>query len=86
VKNCSRELSIWPETASTGTRSRVAEATPFNTAVEPGPRVDRHIPGRPVAIAAASAMKAAVPSRTADTTSMPRWRAASMKSMTDSPG
>ena len=31
-------------------------------------------------------MNAAVPSRTADTTSMPWWRAASMKSMTDSPG
>ena len=86
MKNCSRELSIWPETASTGTRSRVAEATPFSTAVDPGPRVDRQTPGRPVTIAAASAMKAAVPSRTADTTSMPRWRAASMKSMTDSPG
>ena len=42
--------------------------------------------GRPVAIAAASAMNAAVPSRTADTTSTPRCRAASMKSMTDSPG
>ena len=86
VKNCSRELSIWPETASIGTRSRVAAATPFSTAVDPGPRVDRQTPGRPVTIAAASAMKAAVPSRTADTTSMPRWRAASMKSMTDSPG
>ena len=34
----------------------------------------------------ASAMNAAVPSRTADTTSTPRCRAASMKSMTDSPG
>ena len=86
VKNCSRELSIWPETASIGTRSRVAEATPFSTAVDPGPSVDRQTPGRPEAMAAASAMNAAVPSRTADTTSMPRCLAASMKSMIDSPG
>jgi hypothetical protein len=86
VKNCSRELSIWPEIASIGIRSKVAEATPFSTAVEPGPRVDRHTPGRPVAMAAASAMNAAVPSRAAATTSTPSWREASMNSMTDSPG
>ena len=86
MKNCSRELSIWPETASTGTRSRVAEATPFSTAVDPGPSVDRQTPGRPDTVAAASAMNAAVPSRTADTTAMSRCLAASMKSMTDSPG
>ena len=34
-----------------GTRSRVAEATPFSTAVDPGPRVDRQAPGRPVTMA-----------------------------------
>ena len=72
--------------ASTGTRSKVAEATPFSTAVEPGPRVDRQTPGRPAAIAAASAMNPAVASRTAETSSRPCWRDASMKSMTDSPG
>ncbi len=71
---------------SIGTRSRVAEATPFSTAVEPGPSVDRQTPGRPDTIAVASAMNAAVPSRTADTTWMPRCLAASMKSMIDSPG
>lgn len=58
--------------ASIGTRSKVAEATPFSTAVDPGPRVDRQTPGRPVAIAAPSAMNAAVASRTADTTPMSR--------------
>ena len=86
VKNCSRLLSICPEIASIGTRSRVAEATPFSTAVDPGPSVDRQTPGRPEVIAAASAMNAAVPSRTADTTWTPRCLAASMKSMIDSPG
>jgi hypothetical protein len=48
--------------------------------------VDRQTPGRPDAVAAASAMNAAVPSHTADTTWMPRFLAASMKSMIDSPG
>jgi hypothetical protein len=48
--------------------------------------VDRQTPGRPDAVAAASAMNAAVPSRTADTTAMSRCLAASMNSMTDSPG
>ena len=72
--------------ASSGTRSRVAAATPFSTAVDPGPSVDRQTPGRPVAMAAPSAMNAAVASRTAATTSTPWAREASMKSITDSPG
>src|SRR5207248_2983513 len=75
-----------PRDGEHGTRSRVAEATPFSTAVDPGPSVDRQTPGRPDVIAAASAMNAAVPSRTADTTWTPRCLAASMKSRIDSPG
>ena len=86
VQNCSRELSTCPEIASSGTRSRVALATPFSSAVEPGPSVDRQTPTRPVHMAAPSAMNAALASRTADTIAGPSSRAASMKSTTDSPG
>src|SRR5262249_19635199 len=52
----------------------------------PGAQRRKADPGRPDVIAVASAMTAAVPSRTADTTWMPRRLAASMKPTTDSPG
>ena len=86
VQYCSRELSTWPEIASSGTRSRVALATPLSSAVDPGPRVDRHVPIPPVRIAAPSAMNAALASLTAAMIAGPPSRAASMKSTTDSPG
>jgi hypothetical protein len=86
VQNCSRALSTWPDTASSGTRSSCADATPFSSAVEPGPSVDRQAPTLPVRIAAPSAMNAADASRTAETTSGPSSLATSMKSTRDSPG
>ncbi len=86
VQYCSRRLSTCPDTAISGTRSSWALATPLSTAVDPGPSVDTTAPGRPVAMAAPSAMNAALASRAADTTVRPPTRAASMKSTIDSPG
>ena len=86
VQNCSRALSTCPDTASRGTRSSCADATPLSSAVDPGPSVDRQAPTVPVRIAAPSAMNAADASRTAETTSGPSSRATSMKSTRDSPG
>jgi hypothetical protein len=67
----------------------MALATPFKTAVDPGPSVETHAPIPPVAMAAPSAMNAAEASRAADTITGPRSRlcgVASMKSTIDSPG
>ena len=81
-----RPVSICPDNAMTGTRSRVAEATPFASAVDPGPSVVGHGLTPPVAITRPSAMNAAVASRRASTTSMSSTRQASSRSTIVSPG
>ena len=86
VQNCSRELSTWPDTASSGHPVQAArDATPLSSAVDPGPSVDRQAPTVPVRIAAPSAMNAADASRTAAMIAGPPARAASMKSTSGLP-
>ncbi len=48
VNTASRRVSIWPEIATSGTRSSRAVATELTMFDEPGPRVDMAMPGRPV--------------------------------------
>ena len=48
VNTASRRVSIWPEMATSGTRSSRAVATALVMLEEPGPRVESATPGRPV--------------------------------------
>ncbi len=55
-------LPIWPTKSSIGELSCIAVCTPIAALLAPGPRVTKAMPGLPVSLPQAAAMKPAPPS------------------------